>query len=893
MFEQLLTHYQEGDLLLTANQRLATYLHASYDRLQTKQQQTVWTSPTIYAFNTWLAQLYQQGLDAGHIHHYLLNNSQCLALWEQIILASPAADYLLQPHGTAQRALKAWQLLQQWQIPTQQLADFHVPDCDMFLQWSSAYIAECQNKQWLDSSMLSQLLYPLIEQGHYEIGNRITLIGFTEIPPQLQQLLTVLKQKHIQVEFFQAEYAGECQQTSLLSTEQEIYAMAQWAKTQSADCERIGCVVPNLADIRPSIERIFATTFQAEGSNAEQQPYNISGGSALSDQSLIHCALTVLSLNQPSLALSQISALLLSPHLGASELEYAARARLDAQLRSLNQTAFSFKQLLYILSNNTTTTNKQECRYLTHALYELQKLLPKAELKQKPSAWVALFQQQWRCLGWPGDRGLNSTEYQIVERWQRLLLEAVQLDLIYPDIDFAAMLKIMENLARETLFQIRTEDTPIQVLGLLEATGMPFDKLWIMGLHDAQWPPAPEPNPFIPLSLQKQLKLPHASAEREYEFSQLLMDTFIKHCKQNIIFSYPQREADTSLQGSPLITHYPHVDATELASLAPKYREKPEYALLEYLNDEFGPEIIEKNAVNGGSFLFKLQAACPFRAFAELRLNASALDYPSPGIDPMTKGSLVHRCCELLWQSLQSHAQLQAANEATLQDLISKIISQAINELFPHEQQPLRLLQLETQRLQQLLLNWLEQEKQRHPFTVIATEQTLETRFADLQINLRVDRIDELDDGRWLIIDYKTGSSTPLDWFSHRPNEPQLPLYCVIHSSSQEQPIAGLLFAQMRQDDLRFKGITEEADLVNQVNSFSKLNNADKAETWSQQIAEWNDCLHSLAQEFSHGYAAVAPKNPVTTCAHCDLHTLCRINATDVSSIEHEAVAEE
>ncbi len=43
--------------------------------------------------------------------------------------------------------------------------------------------------------------------------------------------------------------------------------------------------------------------------------------------------------------------------------------------------------------------------------------------------------------------------------------------------------------------------------------------------------------------------------------------------------------------------------------------------------------------------------------------------------------------------------------------------------------------------------------------------------------NLRLDRIDRLNDGTFLVIDYKSGDVSPKSWDLPRPDDVQLPLY--------------------------------------------------------------------------------------------------------------------
>ena len=111
---------------------------------------------------------------------------------------------------------------------------------------------------------------------------------------------------------------------------------------------------------------------------------------------------------------------------------------------------------------------------------------------------------------------------------------------------------------------------------------------------------------------------------------------------------------------------------------------------------------------------------------------------------------------------------------------------------------------LEKQRLQRLLPEWLEIEKSRPAFTVAGIEAERVIAIAGLQIRVRADRVDALPDGREIILDYKTGQLKSRAWEGDRPDEPQLPLYC----ATSEQPVAGAAFAMIRTGELRFRGLT-------------------------------------------------------------------------------------
>jgi hypothetical protein len=149
-----------------------------------------------------------------------------------------------------------------------------------------------------------------------------------------------------------------------------------------------------------------------------------------------------------------------------------------------------------------------------------------------------------------------------------------------------------------------------------------------------------------------------------------------------------------------------------------------------------------------------------------------------------------------------------------------------------------RFKQLEQQRLYKLIMQWLELEKNRAPFEVLAVEQKAQIRLGDLEISLTIDRVDSVDD-KTLLIDYKTGSVNAKDWAGDRPQDPQLPLYVLAHTET----VHGCAFAQIKSNNVKFSGLMEQQSIADLSNC------AD----WPQQVQEWQQALHNLATEFTQG----------------------------------------
>jgi len=205
---------------------------------------------------------------------------------------------------------------------------------------------------------------------------------------------------------------------------------------------------------------------------------------------------------------------------------------------------------------------------------------------------------------------------------------------------------------------------------------------------------------------------------------------------------------------------------------------------------------------------------------------------------------------------------------SALQQLVTDCIEQALERNHSDHTQ---YLALEKKRLRHLLLDWLQIEKNRAPFKVIAREYTVSTQLNNLQFTMRLDRIDELENGKKLIIDYKTGKNNDIaKWFGERLEEPQLPLYALLDAENT----AGIAFAQIAPGEQCFKGVSCYDFNIKGI----KADKANSAAKWVEYMTEWNQSLGQLSEDFCQGIAIVDPKETLQTCLYCAFKPLCRIN---------------
>jgi probable DNA repair protein len=418
-------------------------------------------------------------------------------------------------------------------------------------------------------------------------------------------------------------------------------------------------------------------------------------------------------------------------------------------------------------------------------------------------------------------------------------------------------------------------------LGVLEAAGLQFDHLWVMGLTDDVWPPPPRPNPLLPAVLQRRHGAPHASAERELEFAQRVTARLWASAP-HIVVSHARRDGERDLRASPLIAGVPAVNAEVLLPLAWQgYAQQVHAAAppLARIEDAAAPPLAPGTRVRGGTGVFKQQAACPFRAFAEYRLGAVALEEPEPGLDAAERGTLLHAALEQVWGLLASQAALLRLTAEEEQALVQAAVGQAVARMTQARPQTFseRFLSLEKSRLTRLVHAWLALERERAPFQVIKPEAEGSVAVGGLTFSAKIDRIDRLEDGSLAIIDYKTGRPDVAQWFGERPEEPQLPLYSLF-ATPADQPLGALLFGQARLGDMRYKGLARAADVAPGVSALQASRYAADFGDWDALLAAWRVTLTRLAEDFRHGHAPVEPKEFPKTCRYCALTPLCRIH---------------
>ena len=923
---ELLSHSQDM-VILCATSRLARNLRLSIGHGRVKNDTSIWPTPPATTVESWLNAIGEQIALLGEVAtdsvpDRVLSPFEERLVWKQSIESvggeNPALP-LFDLHSLAKTSSDANALIKTWHLPV--TGDAQSEETQQFIGWRKHFSDSCQKNGWADVAEYQKRVIGWLDQGDGTLPSHVVFAGFDTISPHLAQLQAVLVKRGVALSNLELEAiptsglrAVKCDDSNA-----ECRAAVAWARNilETKPEARIGIVVADLearrATIVPILDEALNPNALAGADDSPPQHYNVSLGVPLTRHEMVRAALALMRLlgRPQGIPLTEFGDLLRMPYWSADQTEADLRALVDSKLRERPGQTLSLAAALR-LARTLGSDSK-----LLHHLSVLKEIQQKLAKSKAPSEWAVIFREALGNIGWPGERKHSSTEFQARSAFLEALAGFAELDAFLGAINISAAISELARLCKEKVFQPKTIGQPaVQVLGLLEATGAEFDALWVMGMNDQHWPPPARPNPLLSAELQRRHRTPGSSAEVQTEFARSIHARLL-HSAPDITFSYAEKEGDRDLRASPLIADLLVRETPPDLTLASETflhveSEGHEATAFERLDDHRAPPLAEGERVSGGSGLLKAQAICPAWAFYRYRLGAKKLETPTEGFDPSRRGTMVHAMLEKFWKEVKDLASLNALDAEQLKLAVANAAEFALKQFETGQGEALSATfrQLEANRLQRLCLEWLttEQTEPREPFKVVACEEKHTVSLGQLQINLVIDRIDELiADGRRIVIDYKTGSTLDTkNWFGDRRiTEPQLPLYAAIVLAQADQaPVAAVAFAKVRLRECGFAGVADQNGLAPGVTGFrpSPSELADEADgmdelseqpmvedagdeviegegsenKWQELLDSWKKRLEAIADEIRNGEAAVCFED-AKALAFCDVIPLLRL----------------
>lgn len=874
--------FARGALVVTPNKRLARDLVLRHDLAQRESGRLAWAAARAMPWPTFVGELWQQALDAGlPLPARRLDEAQAAHLWRALVASDLRPAPLMNAVAAAELAAQAWSLMHAYGEGGASWRGFAAAgaDLDAFVRWAADFERATRRLDALDPARAADAIADVASALPDVSALDVVCTGFVERAPQQQRLLDALAHAGATVHWIDGDArteVGNGRLVAVATPRDEIVAALAWAKARAQERAgaRVAIVVHDLHERRAVVqtlaEDVLCPGLQWPGGEDALRPYDISAAAPLADVPLVAAALDLLALANAPLPRGRAAVLVRSRYLPGGEAGRVARAGVEAAWLAEGRREIALADVADAIAR---VDPKLAARW--HAVG--WRAIP---LRGSPREYVEAWRSWLEAVGWCDGIALDVAELAARGAWSDLLADFVRLTAVSPQLTRDESLRALMAAAQTQPFEPEAPGARIRILGVLEAAGLAFDAAWIVGLSDAAWPRAPQPHPLLPIDWQRERGVPRATAARELAYARVLT-AHLAACAPEVVFSFAQTIDDHPAKPSPLIAHLPASrDPGGLPAL-PMHTMFEQRTALESIDDPRAPAWAEGVPFRGGAALIEAQSACPFQAAARFRLRVDRWPDVVTGLARVERGRLVHAALAAFWREVRDQATLNVLSELALDQRVRQAVvagRTAIPDVVWRALPPI-VAAVEAGHVERVMKAWLTSvERVRPPFRVEATELGVELALAGHPLALRVDRVDALADGRWAIIDYKSGTAVaPEHWFEERPRAPQLGLYALALDGGPAQ-VAAMIYAQLKPGRVKAVGLADQAA------AWPGLAVA----AWSEARAKLNARIVAIADEAHAGDVRVAPRD-AKACAVCKLHALCRIASLD----EGEALADE
>jgi probable DNA repair protein len=861
-----------GTLIVPTRQRAAA-VRLAHTGAQLRSGRRVWSSPEVLPWTAWLQRGLDQARASGVEVPRRLSAAEEWLLWREAVREACAALPVLWPDALIDDVRRGAELLEDYGLEPR-VAD--TAETAVLLQACTHVRRRCRELAVLRSSSWRDC------EPYLLATSPTRMAGFSALGPARRRWLERCGIPILLGNVAPEEPAAVLESVrSFEDPEREAEAAAQWCAAQLArdPQARLLLVVARLAEqrhrwVRALSQRLDYRSILEPEAVALDGAYAIEGGRPLNDYALIVCALRLIALYCGEADFPALSTVLRSPFIGDAGREW--RLRIDVWLREQNFGAGERVALRSLLAPARSALGPEAGATLD----ALDAALAADETDEQPGsrATARLWAQRFAALlarcGWPG-RAQGSSEQQVRMRFDELLGEFAALSLTPMPMESTEALELLQGLAGRIAFEPASDDVPVTLTAALEDPIVQYDGIWVAGLSAEAWPPAARPDPLVPVQLQHAAGVPTASPGGQLRLAENVLERW-RRATPLLNLSWSRSDGDLRRDPSPLL---PAIRAAAQDDARSDVRNAPPWELqswlaaqappLESWSDVHGPRWSARRLLPGGTRLLERQSQCPFRGFAQFRLRAEPLPEPTPGIDARLRGQILHRALELFWRATGDFETLRARSvDATLAQTRAAVAS-ALAEAEVHVAGSLAptMLQREGERARLLLQHLIDWELGREPFQILHLEWQQRCAIDDATLRLRLDRVDQLADGRLLVIDYKSGPARSFDATAARPEQPQLLVYAL----AAGEETAAVLALYLAREGLKFRGIADRAGRVPGLRGA-----VENPSAWPGMLRDWRAQLQQLVREFLAGYAAVEPQP--RACESCHLQAFCRVD---------------
>jgi ATP-dependent helicase/nuclease subunit B len=873
-----------GGVVVASSERAARSVASAFHSARRAEGLLAWPTPEIFSWEGWLRESWR-GRNSGGL--LLLNPLQEQMLWSRVIGKSQTGARLLHPGRLASAAQQAYRLLANY-APGALKSSARLGwlgDPAVFHDWLNDFESSCRRESLVSASLLALQLTEALRTESQNGGSPrpdrpgLLLVGFDRLLETQEDLLNAWGEWQLDGP---GDDAGASHFFTATDGVAETAACVSWLreKFRGNPEARLLVIAPGLQNRRGELER---AVLEASSTDETSLDFEFSLGVPLIHVGVARSALLLMRWLHEPLVEHDVDWLLSSGCCAASDAEEIALAEAMYAIRSrgLERPEWTLDDFAKPLRPELTPPAA-----FVERMFAARDGLMRGPSRQSPFDWTELTRSLLEIAGWPGFRPESSVAFQARQRWEAVLDDCGSLGFDGSLMEWGEFVAATETALGNTIFATESTDSRIQITEPMESAGQLADGIWFLGADEENWPGRGTPNALLPISLQRETGMPHASQQMDWALAQDVTGRLLASADE-VVFSFSRQSMAAEMRPSRLITQrlgHPEHLSPDLTNAGESRRQ-----LTEVFEDT--SLIRFPHAVlRGGAGSLTSQSLCPFQAFGTARLATFQWEAAEPGLNAKQRGQLLHAVLHGIWGG-SGNGGISSRDELLSKDLrafVSEIVDRVMRESFGSGRRnslpsrfPARFLELEAERLTRLVSEWLAYERERLPFVVTGTEVDSEVEVAGLRLRVRLDRVDELANGGKLIIDYKSSGVGPAAWDGERPDDVQLPLYAAFAGGDH---LEGLIFARVRPGAAEFRGRVRHATETLRIDL--RPQNALVAKPLTdEQLAEWRRHIERLGEEFLAGRAEVDPKDGPNTCGSCHLHAVCRIYEQPVATI--------
>ena len=822
-----LSNIQANDIIIVANNRqVLAFKHTIVEQFGSVRM------PKIYSYATFIKNTWSQLNPQGSIR--LLSDPELRMLFSEIISESKTQNL----NAVTDEAIKCYRLMKTHFISKEKIVNYQGSLGRLFVDWLDKFSLIKKQSQFVDSSDLFSEIYRIHKDAILP-GNYYHF-GIKRPTPEQIKLFDLLQSQKLELPQSKDTYEAK----SFSTVESELQYIAKWAKQKSVNNPKhqIGVVIPNLGELQHQVSSIFNEVFDSYTTETQQKPFNISLGSSLLQYPLIRHLFKVIALSNEIMGgnvdLDSLCRVIPSPYIKGAKEETNSRSLLINRLLSRSNNCFTIKQLVALMD---------DCPILKKQVTSISQI--KNKQRSHSEDWLESLYQLLDIWGFGSDRALSSSEYQLFEKFQNESLILNQSSVLKRKMTFESCIDILRQHFDAVIFQPQSGDSNIHILGALEAEGLHFDEVWVSNMTSNFLPGFIKFPLFIPATVCSDFLLPGSSFDLIQSNAISTRNGLIR-LSRNTHFSFAEKNNGREQIATPLLDFEACTENTSIT---------PQKHVLTTVEDTRAPQL-KNTSIKQGVQTLQDQMSCPFKGFVR-RLKIQDFESDHLGFNRAEQGVLIHKILETIFIEISSSKALRELSEESINHLIESHTMRAIGDTDQTYQS------IEKNRIIRVINQYLALEKQRSDFNVIATESVVEVCIEGLNFSTKLDRMDQLENGDKLIIDYKTGHSALSQITGEVIEQAQLPIYAISNE------VDGVAFAQINASECMYKTVARDKEILP-----SSKQVQSKMPDWDTQLNTWRKTLNKASLDFQSGASAVDPTK--NACDFCDFDLLCRVEKT-------------